>query len=182
MSNEKPSAPTHGKWTGIPFNTIIHKNCKRCGEETDHVLYRRKVIYGSPVCKRCIERKKKEAREKTKRARRGDTPWPRDMSPEEKDAYYKELQRKSYYKRTYGISLEDYKEMLAAQSGRCSICGIHQDNVPKGRWLAVDHCHHTGKVRGLLCLHCNTGIGKLQDDVFLLQAAIDYLNSHSSST
>ena len=43
--------------------------------------------------------------------------------------------------------------------------------------LSIDHCHKTGKVRGLLCKHCNHGLGKFKDDVNLLKIAIDYLNN-----
>ena len=51
----------------------------------------------------------------------------------------------------YGITERQYRLMLRRQKGRCSICGT----LPKKRRLAVDHCHLTGRVRGLLCYHCN---------------------------
>ncbi len=59
--------------------------------------------------------------------------------------------------------------MFAAQEGACAIC--HRTDRP----LNIDHCHDSGKVRGLLCGPCNRGIGFLEDDVTLLQSAIDYL-------
>ena len=58
-----------------------------------------------------------------------------------------------------------------AQDGKCAICSNPQEN----RRLAVDHCHKTGKVRGLLCQGCNTGIGGLKDDTERIKKAIDYL-------
>lgn len=74
--------------------------------------------------------------------------------------------------KTYGITLEKYEEILAAQSGVCAIC----KNAPtKNRSLAVDHDHETGAVRGLLCTSCNTGIGQFKDNTQLLLGAIDYL-------
>ena len=73
--------------------------------------------------------------------------------------------------RIYGITLEDYDTMLEVQNGCCAICKT--DDV-KGRF-AIDHCHTTGKVRGLLCFDCNTGIGKLKDDPSLLLSAYEYL-------
>jgi hypothetical protein len=84
-----------------------------------------------------------------------------------------------HLKRLYGITIDDYDAMLIKQSGVCAICGNHetrlaQDGQPS--MLAVDHCHETGKVRGLLCHSCNNGIGFLNDDVDRIQAAIDYLN------
>lgn len=74
----------------------------------------------------------------------------------------------------YDISLSDYNKLICDQSGRCAICDTTE---PKGRRnvFVVDHCHKTGKVRGLLCNHCNTGIGKLKDNIELLQKAISYL-------
>lgn len=63
--------------------------------------------------------------------------------------------------------------MFAEQNGCCAICGDHQSN--QARSMAVDHCHETGRVRGLLCMKCNTGIGKLGDSPELLRKAIAYL-------
>jgi hypothetical protein len=76
-------------------------------------------------------------------------------------------------KRLYGISLEQYKKMADAQMNCCAICGKHQKNF--NHRLAVDHCHETGKIRGLLCAKCNTGIGNFKDDIHLLGQAIEYL-------
>lgn len=79
------------------------------------------------------------------------------------------------FRRQYGISLSERADMLASQGGRCKICGIEEGLAPRKR-LAVDHCHETGKVRGLLCDNCNKGIGCLRDDPAILRMAIEYLN------
>ena len=84
--------------------------------------------------------------------------------------------REKELKKNYGITLQDWNDMFEAQGGRCAICGTHQCNT--GKAFAVDHCHLTGKVRGLLCANCNTGIGKLNDDPELLTKAAEYLRSH----
>ena len=73
----------------------------------------------------------------------------------------------------YGITLEDYNQMFADQEGCCKVCDRHQSEFTNN--LCVDHCHTTGKVRGLLCFSCNTGIGHLKDDIELLKRAITYL-------
>lgn len=73
----------------------------------------------------------------------------------------------------YGISELGYQTLFTDQEGRCAICGVHQSRIP--RRLHVDHDHRTGKVRGLLCGKCNSGIGLLKDEVSILQAAIQYL-------
>lgn len=62
--------------------------------------------------------------------------------------------------------------MLDDQGGVCAICSKED---AAGKRLAVDHCHETGKVRGLLCLKCNTVLGKMNDEVNLLKKAIAYL-------
>lgn len=76
------------------------------------------------------------------------------------------------YQRHFGISLIEYNLMLEQQEGVCKICG----KVCKtGQRLAVDHCHTTKNVRGLLCMECNRGLGAFKDNVDLLQKAIYYL-------
>lgn len=79
----------------------------------------------------------------------------------------------------YGLTEQDYLGMVEAQGDRCAICGRHSSELNgfAGVWH-VDHCHSTGVVRGLLCPACNTSIGKLRDDVTVLQRAIDYLVAH----
>ena len=81
--------------------------------------------------------------------------------------------RDGIIRRQYGITLEQYNEMLIDQDYKCAICG-NEDEV-EGRKLAIDHCHKTKKVRGLLCGKCNRGLGLFYDDLELLQNAISYL-------
>lgn len=85
--------------------------------------------------------------------------------------------RKFHLSKKYNITIEQYDSMLKSQDKKCSICENKFND--KSKRFAVDHCHTTGKIRGLLCFHCNTGIGKLKDSVELLEKAIIYLKSHS---
>lgn len=82
--------------------------------------------------------------------------------------------RKAQRLRKYGIDPSDFMDMLAMQNGRCAICG-HEDSTNKSFFPVVDHCHTTGRVRGLLCMNCNQGLGKFKDDPDRLFAAIAYL-------
>lgn len=75
----------------------------------------------------------------------------------------------------YGITDSEYEQLLLEQKGGCAICGKSQ----KGRALAVDHNWKTGRVRGLLCIHCNTAIGKFNDDPNILRKVIHYLEKES---
>jgi len=83
-------------------------------------------------------------------------------------------------KHKFGITADQYDDMLARQDGKCAICGKPEtDTIRWGKTarLAVDHDHLTGVVRGLLCRRCNQGIGKFEDDPDMLQAAADYLRN-----
>jgi Autographiviridae endonuclease VII len=86
---------------------------------------------------------------------------------------YKRTLRASHQKRKYGLTLDDYQTMLAAQAGGCAICGAPPS---EGQSLHVDHDHDTGAVRGLLCFTCNAGIGMFDHDIDLLSAAVAYLH------
>jgi len=87
--------------------------------------------------------------------------------------------QKDYDLRTnYGITLEDYNLMLENQNHRCKIC---ESDTPAGKGWNVDHCHTTKKVRGVLCPHCNTGLGFFKDNPDLLIAAINYLNDSAET-
>lgn len=93
------------------------------------------------------------------------------------DACSTAVRTDSYLKRTYGITGDDYHVMYSNQSGRCAICegeGFTLDPKHKLR-LVVDHCHATGKVRGLLCHNCNRALGLLKDDTKRFKTAIAYL-------
>jgi len=70
----------------------------------------------------------------------------------------------------YGMSLEEFDQLLAEQHNACAICGLTSSET-----LCVDHCHDTGKVRGLLCRRCNSGLGFYDDDPAFMSKAVAYL-------
>lgn len=72
----------------------------------------------------------------------------------------------------YGLTLEDYEDLLQEQNGGCAIC---EASPPENRRLSVDHCHKTGKIRGLLCNKCNCCLGMVDDNIDRLFDAIAYL-------
>lgn len=81
----------------------------------------------------------------------------------------------------YGMTLEDFAAMVAAQGSRCAICA---SDDPGGRWgtWCIDHDHQSGRVRALLCVACNSGIGHLRDDPVRCDAAAAYLRKHASAS
>lgn len=90
-----------------------------------------------------------------------------------------QLKRKNYeYKRKFGITFSEYEVMLRQQNYVCAICKKEESFELRGtkHSLAIDHCHKTGKIRGLLCRNCNQGLGLFHDNVEFLSQAIYYLN------
>ncbi len=77
------------------------------------------------------------------------------------------------YRKMYGITVEQHERLIKEQLGRCAICKVAFSETKKG--ACVDHNHSTGKVRGLLCMQCNFGLGHFRDSKELLQAAVNYL-------
>ncbi len=85
-------------------------------------------------------------------------------------------------KRRFGLTPDDYQAMVDAQRGVCAICHKEETSFePKTgtrKNLAIDHCHKSGKIRGLLCWHCNSVLGKVEDSIPRLKAMIAYLRKH----
>lgn len=98
------------------------------------------------------------------------------------------MQKKKKYKRKYnsekqierlmiaryGITGQDFKKRLIKQGYKCAICRKKPDKK-----LFIDHCHKTKEVRGLLCHHCNSGLGMFKDSIKFINNAIKYLTKHA---
>lgn len=93
-----------------------------------------------------------------------------------KRTYYKRDRRWGHIKERYGLSKSDYQARYEEQGGRCGICAREQEV------LAVDHCHETGAVRGLLCKQCNSAIGLLGDNLSGVLNAVEYLRGFNESS
>jgi hypothetical protein len=79
----------------------------------------------------------------------------------------------------FGISVEQYNAFIEKQNNSCAICNKHKDEFSgRGNNFHIDHCHTSGKVRGLLCSNCNTGLGQFKDNIKSLENAIQYLSSN----
>lgn len=109
------------------------------------------------------------------------------QTPEGRSAYAKAWRKNNpgkykdkVLRESFGISLRQYEDMLIAQNGCCAICNQRETMKRKGKdvALAVDHCHETGDIRGLLCTACNKGIGLFADSIKNLQSAASYLAKH----
>ena len=86
---------------------------------------------------------------------------------------YRRRRRKYELTHYYGISTAEYDAMVKNQNDKCAICG----DKPEA-YLAVDHCHETNQIRGLLCRRCNSAIGLFDDNIIKLQNALTYLTKN----
>lgn len=95
---------------------------------------------------------------------------------------YKDKERNKHLKRQYGITLEQYNQMLEEQNGVCAMCfepeTVKSHHTGEVRYLAVDHDHKTGKVRGLLCFRCNTMLEHFDKDIDKIKAVLAYIKEH----
>ena len=99
----------------------------------------------------------------------------RQANPEKYREINKGCERNRKIKK-YGLTLESYNEMFSKQNQRCGIC---ETTTLMGRNWHIDHDHATGKVRGLLCHHCNLMLGNARDNIKILQAGINYLTKNN---
>jgi hypothetical protein len=106
-----------------------------------------------------------------------------DLNKEKRKEYYSTPENKlklrnNHLKKGFNLTHEDYEEMLKKQNGVCLICKRHRVASNKGH-MTIDHCHATGKIRGILCSWCNRGLGVFEDNVQFLKNAIKYLKETS---
>lgn len=144
----------------LPETLITAKN----GDMTD---LRFENLAAMPTTKEKFDHRSLEGRAAYLRAHRAENP----------DVY-----RNHALKRNFGIDLADYQRMFVEQGGVCAVCSRPETEKRQGKtkWLAVDHNHETGEVRGLLCTRCNKAIGEMRDDPNLLRNAATYLEQHAA--
>jgi hypothetical protein len=134
------------------------KFCRTCG--TDQPIEEFGQRYDRPQrksqCKACIRSYMRERN--------------RELNISKRDYWRRKNRDPDYHRRfklkaRYGITVEEYWEMHSSQEGLCAICDQPEKRKLRGNLalLVVDHCHSTGKVRGLLCFHCNKTLGHLEN-------------------
>lgn len=156
----------------------MEKLCGKCGQSKDlDMFHKNKNSKDGRVsrCKECAKQYWSEYYPKNEQKYRDRTKQWRIENP---DAFQDQMLRSKY-----DLSYVQYQVMLIEQGAVCAICKKSETRNKKGKIyrLHVDHDHATGKVRRLLCHHCNAGIGHFQDDPVLLRAAADYLESDCKS-
>lgn len=134
-------------------------------------------------CLHCSEYKPYDEYHSNKEMRDGRSSYCKPCASERAKAWRqnnKDRVRDTYLRSTYGISLSDHLQLFKGQDGRCAICGVEEHHAPRAT-LFVDHDHDTGLVRGLLCHHCNAGLGHFMDNRQWLSWAIDYLDKDKNN-
>lgn len=138
---------------------INRKICTKCGEEKELSYFDKhnNCRFGvNSFCKKCSSEKAKKWRLNNK-----------EHIVKQKRIYN--------LKRRYGIDVDFYEFLLNKQGNKCAICS-NKLWTNDGHRLAVDHCHATGKVRGLLCKVCNNAIGLFRENIEYFKKSIEYLN------
>lgn len=162
-----------------------NKICSRCQitKEISEFYSDKRASDGlSCHCKKCQNKATIESRNKNRK--KWDLYSKKYAFEHKKDkAEYYKKHKNNYInnrlKNKFGITLNDYNQMLITQNGVCAICGKPETSLDNYSYnikaLTVDHNHKTGKVRGLLCMNCNRCLGLLKDNVNTLNNAIKYL-------
>ena len=165
------AAPKNIYWEGLELGRRLwaaRTHCKR-GHK-----YIAENVYINPTskarqCRQCMEITKPNCKKQSKEYMASAQRRYRLRNPEKIKRLYRVTNLKEF-----GLTIEDYDQMLLKQGEVCKIC---EKQCSSGKRLAVDHCHTTGKVRGLLCSRCNQGLGHFQDDSGRLLIAAAYLQN-----
>lgn len=147
-----------GTYQSVSRTGVYPKKCPRCGVEKSEEEYPLDPSRKSGRHAYCRPCRSEDARERS--------------AKRVADGTQSQYALKTAARRL-GVSVEQVQEMNDEQEGRCPICG----GLPTGNHsrLVLDHCHESGNFRGLICGHCNTGLGMFEDKPEVLRAAADYL-------
>lgn len=165
----------------------IH-NCKDCGEKMYKTSQEEKVSKG--YCKNCFFKHRSVKLENYNKLGekwcKGCLRFLEVKLFTSKNIGHSTLCNKCHNYKKFGISALDFEKLVELQNNKCAICGnpetANDKNKKTVRALAVDHCHNSNKVRGLLCTNCNILLGHSKDDISILKKAIKYLEDHQKFT
>lgn len=175
---------------GYAYSMDPTKVCAKCRQRKSEAdFYKRGSSQSGVVsyCKPCVnKRARRWARDNPEKVKRSAARWYRENREKARGAArrragenrgkYTEHQWASRIKSRYGVTREEYERMVAAQEGKCKICGRGDTGRVGSKW-PIDHDHKTGQVRGLLCVTCNSLLGHAKDSPGILRSAIEYLDS-----
>lgn len=153
------------------------KRCSKCGQmkpRSDYFFRNKAKGHIQAACKQCFTEINKTLKARPE--------YRAQLAANKAREYRKNTDRyiDTGLRNTYGITRDDFEAMLNTQGGVCAICKQEETSMFRGkrRRLSVDHNHITGKVRALLCCHCNSIVGRSFENVDILYAAIAYITDH----
>jgi hypothetical protein len=146
------------------------KFCKKCFNEKSVSLFPKNKSRKDGLAHYCTECTKKNWNIKKEKYYKKAEEY-KEKNKKEITSYKKDW----HYKTKYNLTLEELEELRVKQNYCCALCNKHESLTPR-KSLCVDHCHITGKVRGLLCESCNQALGLFYDNTETLKRAIKYLN------
>jgi hypothetical protein len=155
------------------------KTCPKCGKTkkiSEWSKNKKRHDGLQSWCKECMYEKQKIWRNKNKEKWKS---YSRKYYYDDVDKYRK-LGREQHLRSNYNMTFECYNKMFKNQKGKCAICKTSDSSAGRGDRFYIDHCHETGKVRGLLCHYCNASLGGFRDDIKILKTAIRYLKKHDA--
>ncbi len=150
------------------------RKCSKCGEHKDASEFYANKLGRDGLgtrCKKCHTATTVRLAQTHEPARQAKLRRTQDWKDGQHPDVFAARIRNNELRRKYGITSEQFNELLMRQGGACAIC---RGTLKK---LHVDHDHQTGRVRGLLCNCCNVGLGMFRDDVAALRGAIAYLST-----
>ena len=164
------------------------KQCTKCGEtKPRNEFYKNKYAKEglTSQCKKCknvgnqkyLEANRERARVRAEKWRRANPDRVKAANKKWRESNLNRtrvLNRKNNLKRKYGLTLPEWRSLFDAQGNTCAICGASE---PGGQGWQTDHSHDSGKIRGILCVNCNTMLGRMRDSEEIASKAIDYLSN-----
>lgn len=164
----------HEKMMGNKFGILKESIIGICANPICKKEFKKHTTNNIYCCKKCsrtafvVSGKKKEF----------DKKYYLNAKVNRKEDFFKQ-RKNANLKKNFNITLEEFNQMLSNQNNLCMICrtpfNLEHNRKEMERKACVDHNHQTGKVRGLICNNCNTGLGRFKDNIELLREAIKYL-------
>jgi hypothetical protein len=154
------------------------KKCSKCGinKDLDEFYFRKNRSIYESSCKKCCLLSSKESLNKP--ANKIKYKIRQKIWKDNNGERIYQYNRSAHLKQRYGITINEYNDLLVKQNVRCAICDSTNTKDGKAKKFYIDHDHKTGKIRGLLCRHCNLLLGFSNDDVNILLKSINYLLRH----
>ena len=143
--------------------------CKACIKKHDASKNYKPIYRGTKICQTCKITKKATEFHVNKKHKDGLERRCKKCNMLRKD--------NNHYRNKYGITLDDYNNLIKSQNYQCAICKTVDPGVGINRFH-VDHNHSTGVVRGLLCSNCNRALGQFKDDISILESAAEYIRNN----